>query len=134
MQNKNHTKDCLDNDENGEDSSSSSSRIHTSRGSKKQRTGNNEQSTIYIANYDEDDPRNSVSGSNSIVGTDENFFNANSRPKGSGRQVSSSSEESSKNHFQRLAKAATDSLFTSEDIKYSTTLFLSTFVSFVCIA
>ena len=90
MQN-NHTKDCLDNDENGEDSSSSS-RIHTSRSSKKQRTGNNEQSTIYIANYDEDDPRNSVSGSNSIVGTDENFFNANSRPKGSGRQVNASSE------------------------------------------
>ena len=131
MQN-NHTKDSLDNDENGEDSSSSS-RFHTSRSSKKQRRGNNEQSTFYIATYDEDD-RNSVSGSNSIVGTDENFFNANSRPKGSGRQVNASSEESGKNHFQRLAKAATDSLFTSEDIKYSTTLFLSTFVSFLCIA
>ena len=133
MQNNHHTKDSLDNDENGEDSSSSSRLHHTSRSSKKQRSGNNEQSTIYIATYDEDD-RNSVSGSNSIVGTDENFFNANSRPKGSGRQVNASSEESGKNHFQRLAKAATDSLFTSEDIKYSTTLFLSTFVSFLCIA
>ena len=126
----NRTRDSLDqnadHDVDGEDSSFQG---HTD---KKQRRGNR-QETIYIANYTNEDEGNSLSGSNSI-GTNENF-NANSRPKGSVRQVSASSEESSsKNHFQRLAKAATDSLFTSEDIKYSKTLFLSTFVSFVCIA
>ena len=122
----NRTRDSLDqnadHDVDGEDSSFQG---HTN---KKQRSGNR-QETIYIANYTNEDEGNSLSGSNSI-GTNENF-NANSRPKGSGRQVSASSE---KNHVQRLAKAATDSLFTSEDIKYSKTLFLSTFVSFVCIA